>query len=306
MRVAIVDDDPVSRKILGASLVRFGHEVVEFSDGQAAWDALQDGSLRLVITDWMMPGIDGLELTRRIRNANFDGYVYVIILTGRENKSDVVAGLEAGADDYLVKPYDVYELRARVAIGLRVLELEARLKIAAEQMQEMALHDSLTGLLNRRAIYTHYQGELNRSGRLMTPLSLAMIDIDHFKQINDQYGHLLGDKALCLCADKIKKNLRSYDWVGRWGGDEFLAILPGAEPAEAVTIVERIREDINEEPLSLENGGKMQVQFSAGVICILEKTENLDILIQMADRAMYQAKEDGRSRTVVVEKDSKK
>ena len=299
MQIAIVDDNPMARQILRTSLVRCGNNVIEFNDGLAAWNYLNnEAMIRFIITDWMMPGMDGIELIRRIRAANFPGYIYIIILTSKEDKDDLVKGLEAGADDYLVKPFNFNELKARVSIGLRILNLETDLKQASSLMEVMALHDSLTGLYNRRAIYQHLDAELNRAIRENRPLSLVMLDIDHFKNINDRYGHLAGDQVLNQVAKVAQQTVRSYDWVGRWGGDEFLIILPGAASSYAAKISERILAHLAaiHEPMS--DGSELSFTASIGIYTYLGGKTGLDQLVQFADKALFQAKNSGRGRVV--------
>ncbi|MDR3575907.1 MAG: diguanylate cyclase [Anaerolineaceae bacterium] len=299
MQIAIVDDDPVARQILRVSLIRCGNTVIELTDGLAAWNYFNtEGMVRFVITDWLMPGMDGLELIRRIRTANFPGYVYVMILSGKENKTDLVKGLEAGADDYLVKPFIFNELKARVSIGLRVLNLETDLKQASSLLEEMALHDSLTGLYNRRAIYQHLDAELNRAQREKRPLSLVMLDIDQFKPINDRYGHLTGDKVLKQAAEISRQSVRSYDWVGRWGGDEFFIILPGASSTCATNISERILTSLRSIHEEMPDGSELTFTASIGIYTYQGEKTELDQLVQFADDALYQAKNSGRGRVV--------
>lgn len=294
MRIAIVDDDLISRQILKTSLNRFGHEVVEAPDGEAAWELIQESNPRFIITDWLMPRMDGLELIRNIRAAGQKNYTYIIIISGKEDKNDVVTGLEAGADDYLVKPFDVFELRARVSIGVRILELETDLKIARDQMEAMAMHDYLTGLLSRRAIYTHLIGELDRSLRENRPISVIMMDLDHFKSLNDQYGHLVGDQALCMASEQVMRNVRSYDWAGRWGGDEFMIVLPNTNSQEACAISERICSKINSVGIETSENEKVQLQASLGVVTHHTGKISIDQLIHQTDNALYAAKMAGR------------
>jgi two-component system chemotaxis response regulator CheY len=306
MKILIIDDDPALRRILQAQLIRAGHDVVEAADGQAAWDILQTDPIRLVITDWMMPVMDGPQLVRRIREAigaePFPNYVYIILLTAKVGKNDVVIGLESGADDYLTKPFDPRELRARVAIGERIINLETSLSDARRQMEILAMQDGVTGLLNRRAIHQHAEAELSRTQRHHAPVSLVLLDIDHFKLVNDQFGHLVGDQALRMVADVLVEKKRPYDWAGRWGGEEFLLVLPRTTLAEAQRVAERVRLSVAATNLTLDDNQKVNVEVSLGVTSTsgnLEALPSLDTLLQQADEALYHAKETGRNRVSV-------
>jgi two-component system chemotaxis response regulator CheY len=248
----------------------------------------------------MMSDWDGPELIRRVRAADLPGYTYFILLTGSDSKEDVVKGLEAGADDYVTKPFDHSELMARVAIGKRILDLEARLTESRDQLREIAMRDSLTGMLNRRAIYEYAEAELNRAGREARPISLIMLDLDHFKSINDRYGHMVGDEALRLLAGTIAGNTRPYDFAGRWGGEEFLILLPGTTLAEAAAVAERLRASVAMALLPLADRSQLELRVSAGVTGAPSGAgQRLDVLIQQADQALYRAKEKGRNRVSV-------
>jgi two-component system chemotaxis response regulator CheY len=300
MRVLIADDDRFMRRRLQLSLVQGGYDVLEADDGRTAWDVLQREQVRLVITDWLMSEWDGPELIQRVRAADLPGYTYFMLLTANDSKEDIVKGLEAGADDYLTKPFDHSELIARVAIGKRILDLEARLTESRDQLREIAMRDSLTGLLNRRAIYEYTEAEISRADRERRPISLIMLDLDHFKSVNDRYGHMVGDEALCLLARTITGNVRPYDFVGRWGGEEFLVVLPGATLAEAAAVAERLRTCIAAVPLLLADRSRLELRISAGVTgAPFSRGQRLDVLIQQADQALYRAKEKGRNRVSV-------
>jgi two-component system chemotaxis response regulator CheY len=302
MKILIVDDDPVLRQILQTYLLRAGYEVALAEDGRAAWEIWQKEHTRLIITDWMMPVMDGPELIRRVRGASFPNYTYIIMLTAKEGKSDVIFGLEAGADDYLTKPFNAGELRARISIGERILNLEANLSQALARMEELATHDPVTGLLNRRALYTHAEAELNRAQRDQKALSFVMLDIDHFKQVNDQYGHLVGDKALHAVAHTLAQNKRPYDWAGRWGGEEFLLVLPATDSQEAAIVAERLRAGIHDMRVALADGNTFNVQASLGVATSTfepGKVYTLDLLVHQADEALIRAKREGRNRVCV-------
>ena len=241
MKTLIVEDEPEFRLLLSLLLRQCNHEVIEAMDGQTAWDRLQVERIQLVLTDWVMPQMHGPELIRKIRSANFPYYTYIILFTARTAHQDLVDGLRSGADDYLIKPFDSEEMRARLQIAERILSLEAKLREAFDQMSVLALKDSLTGILNRRAIFERTEDELDRAHRENTNLSLLMADLDHFKTINDRFGHAAGDVALRLAVETIVRMLRQYDYVGRWGGEEFLIVLPNTDPDEAFQIAERLR-----------------------------------------------------------------
>ena len=300
MKILVVDDDSTLRHILRIQLTRAGYEVVEAEDGQIAWDIVQRENLRFVITDWMMPEMDGPEFIRRIRQTNLPGYTYIIMLTAKEGKDSVVTGLEAGADDYLTKPFDPGEFRARVAIGKRIINLETRLSESLVRLEELAMRDGLTGLFNRRALYQHTENELSRARRENFPLSLVLLDIDHFKSVNDQHGHLVGDQALRLVADIITHSKRPYDWAGRWGGEEFLVVLPNTGPPEARIVAERMRENVARAHFVLPDDDRsLQLHISLGVSSASvspDSTLMLDQLLHHADEALYRAKRGGRNR----------
>jgi len=295
MRILIADDDIVSRALLKKTLQRMEHEVVAVNDGAAAVAALlaADGP-RLAILDWMMPGVDGLEVCREVRQ-KAEAYIYVILLTARESAEDLVIGLEAGADDFLTKPFNHGEMKARLRSGMRVLDLQAGLLAAQEALRRHATLDHLTGLWNRRMILEQLDRELSRVRRERRPLSIALLDIDRFKVINDQHGHAAGDAVLRDIASAISSQLREYDFLGRFGGEEFLMLLPGCEIADAQTIAERVRVRIAAEPVRY---GELSIAVTASIG--LASTTSSDVigedLIAVADSALYRAKASGRNR----------
>ena len=197
----------------------------------------------------MMPSMDGVEICRALRAMKPAPYIYLLLLTSRDQKQDVVEGIEAGADDYLIKPFDPQELRARIHAGERIIELEDRLIRAQEALRELATHDPLTGLLNRRACLDSLLTEFNRGCRTRNPLCIVMADIDHFKRVNDTHGHLVGDEVLCEVARRMQRSMRRYDIVARFGGEEFLLVLPECSLEEGVKLAERIRLLVRSEPV---------------------------------------------------------
>ncbi len=314
MKILIADDEKVIRKIIEASLRVFNDEILTAPGGDEAWEIISQGEVSLVITDWIMPGLSGVDLIQKVRQADFQHYVYMVLLTARSDKNDIVAGLEAGADDYLVKPFSVPELRARISIGKRILNYQLRLQETQARLLDMATHDSLTGLLNRRALYDQLGAELERASHGRVPLSVIMFDIDHFKKVNDTYGHLVGDKVLCLVTKKIEKNLRPYDWVGRWGGEEFLVVMRQTTEEEAVKIAERIRTSIAEirfdftkdvEDLRVYVSGGVGVagpgRVAPGEPAPDSENWDMDDLVHRADMALYRAKQSGRNRVCTME-----
>lgn len=289
MRVLIADDELTQRRFLAALLRRAGHDVVEAADGCEAWAVIESERPRLVLSDWLMPGLTGPELVRRVRAAGWPGYTYVILLTAKEGKESLVAGLEAGADDYLTKPFDRAELMARLAIGLRILDLEQRLADAAT-------HDPLTGLLNRRAVHERVSREEARARREKSPVAVALFDIDHFKRVNDRFGHAAGDEVLRVVGRLVAADVRPYDLAARWGGEEFLLVLPGADAAAALATAERLRRRIETAEVRLPDG-PLPVTISGGVAAAVpDEGIVFDALVARADSALYRAKEEGRNR----------
>ena len=297
MTILVVDDDATLRQMICLLLRRKGHHVIEAIDGQDAWELLQKKSVQLIITDRLMPRLDGESLIRRIRTASMTPYIYIIMLTALGRPQEIVHGLEAGADDYIVKPFNLRELQARVAIGVRLLTVEKELREARDRMEILATHDDLTGLLNRKAITERAEVELARVHHEQIPMSLVLLDIDHFKAVNDQYGHLVGDDALRLIAKVARDTVRTADFTGRWGGEEFMLVLPGAMQSEALKIAERVRAEIMTTPLTLADGRKLNFSASLGVVSISPTCFHpLDFFLHQADEALYDAKAQGRNR----------
>jgi two-component system cell cycle response regulator len=223
------------------------------------------------------------------------------MLTAMDDKENVVLGLESGVDEYLTKPFNGRELVARVASGMRVLRLEEQLMQAQQQMEILAMHDGLTDLLNRRAIEEYAESEFNLAGRKERAMSVILLDIDHFKNVNDRFGHKAGDHVLQQVAKILKEDLRNYDRVGRWGGEEFILILPDTELQGAAIVAERVRIRMAEMKISLEPEATFSIHISLGVACTSSHFSSLTKLIDAADQALYHAKQTGRNRVCIFE-----
>jgi len=304
MKILVADDDRVSLRLLQAMLERWGWTVLRASDGHEALHVLRaTDAPRVAILDWMMPGLEGPAVCRELRDRPPGAYVYTILLSGRDGKEDRVSGLDAGADDYLTKPFDAHELRVRLRAGRRILELQETLLQAQEVLRDEARHDPLTGLWNRRHAIEHLEGELSRAAREAIPVSALMADLDHFKRINDEYGHIAGDAVLRVVADRLRRAVRVYDTVARLGGEEFLIAMPGTGMDEAARAAERVRTAIGSEPMDTSDG-LIEATVSIGVA-----TSNLSPggdaaakameLLRAADEALYRAKNGGRDRVAL-------
>jgi diguanylate cyclase (GGDEF)-like protein len=267
-------------------------------DGDEAWHILeQPDAPRLAILDWMMPGMTGPELCRKLRGLNREPYTYVLLLTARTDTQDVVEGMEAGADDYVTKPFEVKELEVRLRAGRRILDLQADLVNAREALREQATRDPLTGLWNRYALFDTLKREQSRAGREGVPLAVIMVDLDHFKQVNDTHGHLAGDAILREAARRMQSVVRTYDHVGRYGGEEFVIVLPGTTGPNAAQLAERLRLAIAREPMASDGVSRVSVTASFGVTATGRGAgAGPEALIRLADEALYRAKEKGRNR----------
>ncbi len=293
MKVIIADDEPTSRRMAKEALQRWGYSVVEASDGLTAWHEMQtDEPPRLAVIDWMMPKLDGIEFCKNVRQReHYHPYTYIILLTGKTRKEDIVRGLEAGADDFIPKPFDRDILRTRLMVGKRILDLHTRLHHAAT-------HDALTNITNHGAILKHLEQCMARVERVREPISAIMIDIDFFKQVNDEFGHLAGDRVLHEVAKKIQDSIRAYDSVGRYGGEEFLIVNPATKVNDAAGLAERIRQRFEKEPIRFDNF-EIPITLSLGVADNQYPFHsNVETLIKDADMALYQAKEKGRNRVI--------
>jgi diguanylate cyclase (GGDEF)-like protein len=296
MKILIADDEAVSRHLLEKTLTRASYEVIAVENGVLAAEQLcrPDGP-RLALLDWVMPELLGTDVCRHVRQRRDQPYVYMVLLTSKESKQDVVAGLESGADDYLIKPFDPDELKARLRTGLRILQLEDKLVEAREGMRFKATHDPLTSLLNRGVIMDLISKELVRAQREKSSITVLLGDLDHFKQVNDTYGHPIGDEVLRETARRLLASVRSYDLVGRYGGEEFLMVLNSCGAINAFARAEQIREAISKLPVQTARGA-LPVTMSLGVLPTGELgPRSLEDILAEVDVALYAAKMAGRN-----------
>jgi diguanylate cyclase (GGDEF)-like protein len=300
MRVLIADDHVDASHWLAVLLRCWGYDPVTVHDGLAALSVLRGPDApSLAVLDWMMPGLDGIDVCREIRKHSDRLYTYIVLVTGRGGKEQMLDGLKAGADDYLVKPVDPNELHARLNTGRRILTLQEQLLATQRLLREQATRDALTGLWNRAMILEILDRELARSRREGHPVGIIMADLDHFKPINDTHGHIAGDHVLRQAAQRLLTLLRPYDTVGRYGGEEFLVVLPGCDAAAALTLAERLRRCVEAEPMN-DDGKEIPLTLSLGVAAWDGQMTAPDLL-RTTDSALYRAKSAGRNRALLAE-----
>lgn len=300
VKVLIAEDDAVSRLVLQGLLPKWGYEVVAVDNGISAWNILREPDApKLCILDWMMPGLDGPALCRKVRATERGSLLYIVLLTARSAKEDLVEGMNAGADDYVGKPFDRQELQVRLRAGARIIELHDALVASQEQLLHQATTDALTELSNHGAIRACLRTEQQRSRREGHPMCIILGDLDHFKAINDTFGHLAGDAVLREVARRIKETVRTYDGVGRYGGEEFLVVLPNCTEGEGRVVAERIRRRMEEQSVNT-SAGAVSATISLGLAALapLGETAEEDFL-KRADAAMYRAKRCGRNHVEV-------
>jgi diguanylate cyclase (GGDEF)-like protein len=288
--------------ILKNWILRWGYEIVVVENGDEAWEVLrQERPPEVVIMDWAMPGIDGIELCRRLRDKSRSYYHYILMVTGRTDELDVVHALESGADDCIGKPFGEAELRARLLVASRILTLQNELIHAREELRAQAMRDGLTGLWNRTAFLDLFGRELKRAERNQGHTGLLLLDLDNFKQVNDTYGHLVGDQVLQEVASRLCHHVRSYDFVGRYGGEEFFIALPGSGKDRLCQRAEAIRKAVSSEPIRLPQGN-VTITLSIGAAVAESEETSVSDVLAVADVALYKAKSSGRNCSVFCER----
>lgn len=310
MKILIADDDRINCCLVEETLKAAGYEVVAFQNGSDAFNALQEQDApQLAILDWMMPGMDGLDVCRNTRLCESKSHIYLILLTSKTSQEHLLEGFEAGADDYITKPFESRQLLARVRAGEKLVQLQIDLAREREQLtlltrelaetnlllECMSVTDTLTGLRNRRYLYDRLEQEWTTPDFEQSPLSCMMMDVDHFKKINDSYGHDVGDTVLKQVADILKHSIRNNDIISRHGGEEFVVICPNTNQQQTRELAEQIRACVETETVGLIPRHDQPITVSIGVVSRNKDITNPDKLLKLADEAMYSAKHDGRN-----------
>lgn len=301
MKILIIDDSEMTRMILEGRLSQWGYEIISAKDGYEAWNILQKkGRPRIILLDWMMPNMNGIELCKKIRQHIKEPYIYIILLTAKKSKQDLIEAMDAGADDFISKPFDPHILKVRLRAGKRIINLQNELIDAREKLRIQATHDPLTQLFNRSELMNMLAREISRARRDNSSIGIAMIDIDHFKSINDNFGHLVGDDVLIGLAEQMRQCTRRYDTIGRYGGEEFIIVLPQCGETEVHCVAERLRQTVCQQPYETKEG-PVNVSISLGATWIKPSDQDCTEvdLIAIADKALYASKHKGRNQTTI-------
>jgi diguanylate cyclase (GGDEF)-like protein len=294
--ILLAEDSAIYRHLIESHLKEWGFDFACAKDGKEAWRLLmRRDAPRLALLDWVLPEIDGIDLCRRLRERPEDEpYTYTILLTSKSRKHEMLEAMDAGVDDFLAKPFDPLELKARLLVGKRIVDLQQKLVSANDALHFAASHDFLTGAWNRAEILAFMQRELARARRDSTPVGIVLLDVDHFKKVNDEFGHETGDSVLKEITKRLSTSLREYDGIGRYGGEEFLLVIPGCNLATTIRRANQIRESISIQPIQTLLGA-MAITVSMGAT-VGESTANSELFLRSADTALYQAKRNGRNR----------
>ncbi len=297
--ILVVDDNPDNLEIISTRLRFRGYDVEVAERGDRAIEQVREIGPDLILLDIMMPDMDGYEVARRIRADEEVPYIPIIVVTARDSTEDKVTGLDAGADDYLTKPINFPELEARVRSMLRIKRLQDELAEKNRELEQLSISDGLTGLFNHRHLHDLLEEEFERSGRTGEPISVVMFDLDHFKEVNDTHGHQAGDAVLVELSEILHDTAREIDRLGRYGGEEFMAILPGTDADAGLTFAERVRDHVEQRPFDIGEDAPLRMTISAGVAT--HPTDDADgprRLVHYADQALYSAKHSGRNQAI--------
>ena len=298
-RILVVDDNADNVEIIATRLRFRGYDIVEAVNGEQALNSVKEDAPDLILLDVMLPDIDGYEISRRIKNDPDLAFIPIILVTARDSTQDKVAGLDAGADDYLTKPINFPELEARVRSMLRIKRLQDELEEKNEELERLSISDGLTGLFNHRHIYDLLHEEFERADRTGERLTVAMFDLDRFKAVNDNYGHQAGDRVLEQFAEILRESAREIDRLGRYGGEEFIALLPDTGIDDAFVFVERVRREVARRPFNIGRTEPLNMTVSCGVATYPhDLIADPETLVRYADEALYAAKSAGRNRAM--------
>jgi two-component system, cell cycle response regulator len=298
-RILVVDDNQDNIEIIATRLRFRGYEILEASDGNRALELVTEAAPDLILLDVMLPDIDGYEISRRIKGDEKLPFIPIILVTARDSTQDKVAGLDAGADDYLTKPINFPELEARVRSMLRIKRLQDELEEKNRELERLSISDGLTGLFNHRHIHDLLAEEFERVERTNDQMSVAMFDLDRFKSVNDTYGHQAGDRVLLELADILRETARDIDRLGRYGGEEFMVLLPETGIEDAAVFVERVRREVSRRPFDVGRDEPLHMTISAGVASYPHPSiDSVETMVGLADEALYAAKKGGRDRVV--------
>jgi two-component system, cell cycle response regulator len=297
--ILVVDDNPDNLEIISTRLRFRGYDVEVAERGEEAITKVHQAEPDLILLDIMMPDMDGYEVARRIRGEQNLPYIPIIVVTARDSTEDKVTGLDAGADDYLTKPINFPELEARVRSMLRIKRLQDQLEEKNRELEQLSIRDGLTGLFNHRHLHELLSDEYERSRRTGEPISVVMFDLDRFKEVNDTHGHQAGDRVLMELADILRESAREIDKLGRYGGEEFMAILPDSDPEAGLTFAERVREMVENQRFEIQEHEPLHMTISAGVAAYPDdEVDGPRRLVHFADLALYSAKKNGRNRVL--------
>jgi two-component system cell cycle response regulator len=294
--ILIAEDSAIYRHLIEAHLTEWGLSFTSVRDGKEAWEVLtQEGAPKLALLDWVLPEIDGVEVCRRLRcRSGVEPYTYTILLSAKNRKHEMLEAMAAGVDDFLAKPFDPLELKARLLVGKRIVDLQQKLVSAKDALYFAAKYDFLTGVWNRSEIVAFMERELARAQRDATPVGIVLFDVDHFKRVNDEFGHETGDYVLREITKRLSSSLREYDGIGRYGGEEFLIVIPGCDLATTFRRANQIRELISDKPVITPRGA-IDVTISIGA-AVTDAAANVELPLRRADAALYKAKRNGRNR----------
>ena len=300
MKILLADDEPIARTMLEHWLTGWAYDVVSAKDGRAALEVLQTvPEVRLAVLDWVMPGLDGVDICKQVRQSRQTPYVYVILLTARDDKHDIARGLEAGADDYLIKPCNPFELRVRLGIGKRVIDLQDQLLRARREAESRALYDGLTGTLAKGPVLELLERELARAERTNAPVAVVDVHIDQFERLRTERGLDVADRTTQEVARRLGNVIRKYDLLARTGESEFLIVLPDTDADRAPQVTQRLREALSGTPVNVGSGA-FRVTACYGVASTAQRPgARMGQLLGAAGQALRAAQQQGRDCTQV-------